>query len=196
MEINSHHQIEISQERKLGITRTFVKKQLIVLALIIFCFDSSAQSNFMLTGGIGFPEMINVGARYQINKVQIGSSFGYFKEEATSISVSGDLFWHLGNQSELSDLPPWFIRFGYNYTKREDEFSIHEFGYLNWRVGRDIYFNRHLGCSIDLMVAFRVYNNEIIKEHEPCYGWFCDLEPYIIKGDTFPGVGFSLFYKI
>lgn len=171
-------------------------KKLILLTILISCVSSvRSQGNVTLTSGIGFPEMINIGARYQMKNVQLGSSIGYFNSGAESISFCGDLFIHLGDKKELTDLPPWFMRIGLNYTRRESDTKINKYTYLNWRAGRDIYFTRNWGISVDLLVAFRISNKETLKTNEQCTS-FCNFEIFSFKGNSYPGAGVSLFYKI
>jgi len=157
--------------------------------------SSYSQDRFSIHLGMGFPELINIGARYQFKQVQFGASIGTYPKPSTSyISVSGDVFIHMGRESEHSDLKLWYMRLGLNYTKKETRESIYDYGYFNWRVGRDMYFSKKFGMTLDLLVAFRFYDHETVKIYQPCYS-FCNFNLFTFKG-TYPGVGLSFFYKI
>lgn len=171
-----------------------LKKGLLFL-FINLSLSSISQERFSINAGVGFPELLNIGVRYQIKQFQIGSSIGsYSKPDTKYLSVSGDVFIHGGKTSIHSDLKLWYMRLGYNYTKKETNESIFEFGYINWRVGRDMYLWKNFGMNLELLVAFRVYDHEIVKIYDPCYS-FCDFK-FGFNGDVYPGLGFTVFYKI
>jgi hypothetical protein len=73
------------------------------------------QEKVNISVGVGFPEVINLGMRYQINQSQIGASIGWWPGNPDAflfnweniLSFSGDYYYHFGGSSKFSDLRPW-----------------------------------------------------------------------------------------
>lgn len=99
--------------------RVNILYSLILLGLSsIFCNQLFGQEKVNISLGMGIPELLNLGIRYQIKQVQAGISFGTLPTNTESlISVSGDIYYHFGGISELSNRRPWYGRIGLNYLQ-------------------------------------------------------------------------------
>jgi len=139
------------------------------------------QKKVNISGGVGFTETLNLGIRYQVfNKSQIGLSIGTWPSSndwlfdwKSLISLSGDFFYHLGDSSEFSTLPPWYIRIGLDYIiiDWDDEgSSIDNNLEFHLRFGRDFYFSEDLGVSLDAGVAFFLINETGFNSVLPSLG--------------------------
>jgi|SRR5665647_140065 len=114
------------------------------------------QEKVFVSTGLGLPELLNVGIKYQISEQsKIGLSAGWWPSySGTNISFSGDYYYHFGGSSEFSELRPWYGRVGLNWIP-------------NWwvdsylRIGRDIYVSRSLGISLDAGLMYNFSKNSL-----------------------------------
>jgi len=104
-------------------------KPLFYILIFIYSLLSSGnqlfgQEKINMSLGIGFPEFINVGIRYQLKQTQLGFGFGYMPiigkiilEETDNkmISILSDFYYHFGGYSEMSKRRPWYLRSGLIY---------------------------------------------------------------------------------
>jgi len=79
-----------------------------VLLIIIFLFSSGkqmfGQEKINISAGVGFPETINIGIKFQIAQSQIGASIGWWPGNPDGflfnweniLSFSGDYYYHFG----------------------------------------------------------------------------------------------------
>ena len=138
-----------------------------ILIFITFAFinanQSFGQKKMIISAGIGFPELLNIGIRYQIlDQAKIGLSIGWWPPSSSSgimswgnlTSFSGDFYYHFGGSSTFSDMRPWYGRIGLNYIT-----SYYLNSYL--RIGRDFILDKNFGISIDAGLGFVLNDNEI-----------------------------------
>lgn len=163
----------------------------ILLGIFSFCSGNPlfGQEKVNISAGIGLPELINVGVRYQIDQMQIGISFGSVPvKDESLISVSGDIFYHFAGLSEFSNRRPWYGRVGLVYLRDETNTFIKKYLFLNSRVGRDFNVSEKIGVQIDAGVIFQLYNDQVKKE--PSNGWDFDL-----NFPVFPSFGAGIYYR-
>lgn len=142
------------------------------------------QKNLNISGGVGFPETINIGIRYQIpDQSQIGLSIGTWPSPGgwlfnwkSLVSLTGDFYYHLGDSSKFSEMPPWYIRIGLNYLRIAYESGLENNLESHLRFGRDFYFSEDSGVSLDAGV-----------------GAFLKNETGFTK--VLPALGLSFFYR-
>ena len=140
-----------------------------ILLLIAFLFNSGGkmlgQDKVNLSLGIGFPECLNIGIKYQIlDQAKIGLNFGWWPETDANgwlLSLQGNFYYHLFGSSKFSDLHPWYGRIGLNYL-RDDYWGL---GTVNcWlshiRFGRDLYFSKKFGISMDAGLYWNINSKE------------------------------------
>ena len=143
-----------------------VKTISIILLIITLLFSSggqmSGQGKATISGGIGFPDLINIGLKYRVlNQANIGLNIGFFPSNkntysfvswGTLLSFAGDFYYHFAGSSEFSEMRPWYGRIGLNYIK-DIHYSSNSFLTPYLRIGRDFYLNKNDGISIDLGVG-------------------------------------------
>jgi hypothetical protein len=151
------------------------------LLIIVFLFCTggqiAAQEKINISAGAGFLETLNIGLRYQINQSQLGLSIGTWPSVAESwfawsslISISGDFYYHFGGFSEFSDLRPWYGRVGLDYIRIGWDGDIENNLEPHFRIGRDFYFNRAFGFSLDAGVGFFIINDTGMAPVAPAMG--------------------------
>ena len=149
-----------------------VKAVSITLLMVILLFCSAiqmfGQKKVNISAGIGFPQALNVGIRYQLNQSQIGLSIGTwpssdkvvlgFFDWESLVSLSGDYYYHFGGKSKFSDLPPWYGKVGLDYLRigwvsnSESNLESH------LRIGRDFYLMKDFGFGLDAGVGVFILN--------------------------------------
>lgn len=168
--------------------------------LIILASNSLAigQSKLSVNGGIGFPELINIGAQYNTtDNFGIGFGVGYFPlgNEEIAISVYGDLSPYFGKPSKISDRPVWFVKIGLHYHHHEawkyyydDPYKYSKSFFLKLRIGRDIYITKRFGFKFELGGVF----HHVYKDTLHFTLIFFDGEsPPIL-----PSLGVALYYRL
>jgi hypothetical protein len=137
----------------------------------------SGQEKVNISAGIGFLETINVGIRYQLNQSQMGLSIGTWPSDTNSwfdwsslISISGDFYYHFGGFSEFSDLQPWYGRIGLDFIRIGWDDNTENNLEPHFRIGRDFYFNRAVGFSLDAGVGFFIINESEFSPVVPAFG--------------------------
>jgi len=150
---------------------------LIIAFLFSFGGQMSGQEKVNVSAGIGYLETLNIGIRYQLDQSQIGLSIGTWPSEAGSwfdwnslISISGDFYYHFGGFSEFSDLQPWYGRIGLNFLRIGWDDGIENNLEPHFRIGRDFYFNRAFGFSLDAGVGFFIVNESELGPVVPALG--------------------------
>ena len=138
-----------------------------------------AQEKTNISAGAGFTETLNLGVRFQVpNQSQIGVSIGSWPAPEENwlidweswLSLSGDYYYHFGDTTRFSVLFPWYIRTGVVYIRIVDEeFKDNNLEY-HLRTGRDIYFSRNVGISLDAGIALFVINESGFTTLLPAFG--------------------------
>lgn len=160
--------------------------------LFSHCTQISGQEKINLSLGLGFPELLNVGIRYQLEQKQLGIGIGYMPVmsvgfETTDnkmISVSSDFYYHFGGFSEFSKRRPWYLRSGIIYCNAA---GGNDLLWLNLRSGRDINLSMKYGLSIDAGIILELFNEE--RRSDPQL--YSDLPSYLL-----PGIGLCIFYRV
>lgn len=182
------------------------RTRIIVLLLFVSINLSNAQTDSTHSGkrqkeslhdkvnvviGSGYPELINIGLRFQLKQTQLGFSVGSWPSDHDEkfLSVSGDLFFHFAGVSTLSERRPWYGRIGLNYAREENEYAIDKYVFFNTRMGRDFNISKRLGIAIDFGVLIELSHTETRKQ--PSSGWDLSFELPVL-----PSFGLALFYRI
>ncbi len=151
------------------ITVKYVALAFILSVFLITATEVFAQEKTNLSIGVGFAEAANIGFRYDIsNQLQAGMSIGtwpspndWLFDWKLLLSISGDCYFHFGDSTAYSTLRPWYIRTGLDYyhISWDDEISPadNDLEY-HLRIGRDFYFSRNSGVSLDAGMALFLLN--------------------------------------
>ena len=169
--------------------RLLFKVMLIFFSLLYSNHQVLGQDNFNVTIGWGTPEALNIGMRLQYGQTQIGFSYGWpVHPDVNGRSISGDIYYHFGGYSRFTEVRPWYVRIGLNYSRDEDEIFIYKTTSLNSRIGKDFNFSSKFGMQIDVGLSIELKYEEI--EKRPAANWD------IIESTVWPSVGIRFFYRI
>ncbi len=127
-----------------------MKNRLILFVLfVLFSIKVQSQNNVSASLGVGLPELINIGARYELPPIKFGMSIG--TAFTGDYALSGDVYYHFGGRSQLSEVPPWYIRANLTWWQFNKILFIDlgEAVLLGIRVGRDFNVTENFGVSID-----------------------------------------------
>lgn len=177
-------------------TMAYLKYNFILLfSILYFCCGNLlyGQEKVNISAGWGYPELLNVGARYQLEQVQIGVSVGSMPEKDDKvISFSSDLFLHFGGFSNLSSRRPWYIRMVLNHTRKENEYMYQRALYLSPRIGREINISKRMGIQLDIGAFFFLFDKTEAKGTPYGGGAIIDFDglPFL------PAFGTGLFYRL
>lgn len=168
------------------------KYKILFLGMICLFFSHSAmgQEKFNISAGMGYPELINLGIRYQMGQSQVGISAGYFPDRYTDFfSVGADYFYHFGGTSTLSARRTWYGRLGLNHYTIKDEFEKKTYLFLAPRIGKDFNLSPRWGIAADAGVTiFLSRQRERLNEE-----FYFGTEQ---RSDFNPSLGFSIFYRL
>ena len=165
--------------------------------LIIFFIGSLCwgQEKINIAAGVGYPEMVNLGLRFQLGQSQLGLHAGILPDPDDEIfSLGADYYYHFGGSSKFSTRRPWFAKAGLNYLHDENEYEKNTTLLLVPRIGRDFNLSRKIGIALEAgaFLLLTESNVEVKPRENPC-SWLCD-------GDLFPGIapsfGLSVFYRL
>lgn len=153
----------------------------VYVLLITFVFINAnqlfGQEKVIITSGVGFPELINIGVRYQCGQSQLGLSIGAVNVKVKFISISGDLFYHFDRLSNKPGINPCYCRVGLDYWKLDEFHAEGNFLLFNLRLGRDFNISHKFGTELDAGVVF--HSKELLNQ-----------------SGVAPSLGIRLFYKI
>jgi len=165
------------------------------LLLIVFLFKTNnqlfGQEKINIKVGVGMPELLNFGVSYQLNQIQIGAGVGFvpFVQDEKINSFFGDIHFHFGGFSKLSNRRSWYGRVGVNYFQDDTEYILYKYLYLNTQVGRDFNITKRMGIAAGAGFMYRLNYEEV--ENKPSSGWNIS-----INYSALPSFEVRLFYRI
>lgn len=126
-----------------------MKKLFLFALMAVLILKANSQNNVSASLGMGIPELYNLGIRYELHQTRLGLSIGTVFTGA--FALSGDVYYHFGNRSRISGIPPWYIRGNLTWWEFDKILFIDlgEAVLLGFRIGRDFNINRNVGISID-----------------------------------------------
>lgn len=150
-----------------------VKGLNISLFLLLFILQSKAQKPLELTAGVGLPEIIHVGLRYNMDKTKLGFTLGGVPSGSSSIFTLGaDVYSHFGRNAEQMDGSTWFVNFGINHLKENSEYAIEKWLFLKGRIGRAFYLSPVASIDLALGLMYEISHSQKDKTPQQC-SWFC-----------------------
>jgi hypothetical protein len=148
------------------------------------------QQSFGISGGIGFPELINVGLSYQHKQMGFGLAPGYFPYNGDFLgkinvfALSADMTYHFAGTSAFSAQRPWFVMGGLtHFDPSGGDRSL----FLNLRLGKDCNSSARNGVRLSAGLLFELYND--YRYHNPDH-------PGNKNFVVYPGAGISFFYRL
>ena len=159
------------------------------LLSFIFILPLNGQEKMNVSMGMGYPELLNVGLRYQFTQTQTGFSIGTLPiPDEHNLTVSGDVYFHIGGHSKLSNRRPWYFKTGITYHNLETNYQHLKYIYLCPRIGRDINFSGKIGLQLEAGGSIQIFRKKI--RNAPQY---FDLD---LNFPFLPGFGAALFYRL
>lgn len=152
------------------------------------------HEKFYFSGGLGYPEVLNVGVCYQQDQFQFGIYIGsvpwFDRNERAIRSLSGDVRYYFGGVSKLSTRRPWYLKLGIVWQREQwahnNQLVSEEKSYwLATRVGRDFNLTKKLGIFLELGPAFCLYDKYVSGNFT-----YDEIDMPIL-----PGFGTGLFYR-
>ncbi len=173
-----------------------------ITLFFLFSFPNASigQKKINFSIGFGLPELANVGVRYKIGQTQIGLNVGTIpSQKSKSLSVSGGLFLHFGNLTELSNLKPWYIMVGlahlYNRSVFDNNttYKIQNSLVLTTMIGKEFNISKKVGLYFNLGVITLLSQSSRDNLPKP-------TEPMCCQGGGYdypimPVIGFGIFFK-
>lgn len=169
-----------------------------IIVLIFFSKPdlSTAQYSIGINSGAGIFEFLHIGARFQLKNSQLGINYGVIptKSDESLYAIGADYYYHYGKLTKYSDFPRGYFRTSMNYTHDENTHTIHKNLFMQFRVGRDIYFSDKLGLSIDGGIGIKLVHDKIRKEPSHSGGSFnLDID---VDTPILPALSVTLFLRI
>lgn len=179
---------------------TISTRLLSLSSFLFFIINTYAQETekINLSAGLGYPELINVGVRFQLEQSQLGLYIGTkASSEASGFSVGGDYYYHFGGSSDFSTRKPWFVKTGLNYLHEKDEYDDNKYVLLVPRIRRDFNLSSKVGIALEAGIIVVLYRKETELKPDDIndligllYGFYDVLPP------IFPSLGVTLFYRL
>jgi hypothetical protein len=138
--------------RKLKVEPTTrVMKNSLILFILTFMISlkGASQSEFSISLGLGFPELLNAGVSYEMAPVKFGAGIG--TAFGGAYALSGDFYYHFGGRAQYSKMPPWYVRGNLTWWQFNKIlfFDLGNVVLLGFRCGRDFNIAESFGISID-----------------------------------------------
>lgn len=135
--------------------KTFLIKTAVLLGLLLTVNPLLSQHKFEISGGFGFPELINARFRYG-NNLQVGVCYGFLPfnflgGEVINWSVAAEGAWYFAGRSAFTAQPPFYFQCGVQYCSFPVFYSYDNYDWaLNPRVGRTFNLSSKAGFKVDL----------------------------------------------
>lgn len=168
---------------------SYTLKLFLALISLLATHQAVGQEKFNIAAGYGYPELLNLGVRYQMERSQLGLSAGFLPSRYVKYSSLGaNYFYHFGGHTNLSSLRPWYIRFGLDYLTVDDQYDKYKYLFFVPRIGKDFNLSPKWVIAADGGVAIVLSRNIDSEEI-----FFIDRDP---NRNIFFTLGFSIYYRL
>jgi len=128
-------------------------KGMLITGLIFYASPVHSQSKFEISGGIGFPEMMDLKIKYGKEiKIALCQSVLPFNHKVPVGPTAIEIYYNFAGKSKFNEQPPWYLSGGFGYFWSQDGGIYDDKGspYCFYpRIGRSFYFSRGTGINID-----------------------------------------------
>jgi len=123
-----------------------ILKIILLTGLILSVNPVYSQDKFEISGGFGWPDMLDIGVRYG-NNFQVGLNQSFWISPIPLGQTAAEIYYHFGGKSEFTDQKPWYLlgSLGILWGSDGEESDI----YFCPRIGRSFYFSGRSGISLD-----------------------------------------------
>ena len=164
------------------------------LVILLTGSPSWGQKKIDIAAGVGFPELLTLELRYQLEQSQVGLYGGSVPGGSDkSLSFGVDYYYHFGGSSNFSTRRPWFAKAGLNYLFEEDLYDKTTYLLLVPRAGRDFNISRRIGISLEGGLYFVLAHFEVEIQPGENPGWFSGTGWF---PDVAPSFSFNVFYRL
>jgi hypothetical protein len=141
---------------------------MIVLILSVSGGPLFGQRKVYFSTGIGFTELINIGARFRMgDQVTPAVYIGWWPPSQPGIlswgcliSLSGGINYHFAGSSQFSDIRPVYLGIGLNGIMDTNDHWYPLILDTNLRMGVDFYLSEFTIMEIDGGLAYNINHNE------------------------------------
>ena len=172
--------------------KTFIYRYILWSTLLISSQLLCAQDKFILTAGAGIPEMLNVGARFQLSNIQWGMSLGTAAGSDDSRSITTDISVPIAGTSKFTSRLPTYFKLGIAFSRFENDVKIEKYTLLFTRVGREMYVSENVGFFADAGILITI-NDEVVYKEPRSFSWFSFDFPTPIM---LPSASVGMFVRI
>lgn len=163
-------------------------KHVLILLFLMFSANSFSQSRIGIHAGIGLPDFLFIGGKYQYKQYEAGIQLGYFPSSGHKLfGAGGHLMWHFAGESKHLEARPWYLKGDLVYNYDENSNFIWHTIYTGARIGRECALTEKFSLQIDLGFSYIIYQDMI--EKKPSSNW------YNLGMELFPAGSFTLFYS-
>jgi len=136
-------------------TTSILSRVILFAVLILSVNQAFPQSKFEISGGFGFPDVLNLGIKYG-NKFRVGIHQSIWYPDGYGGPTSIVIYYHFGGKSKFSERPPWYCFGGLGYYWGYEDNDV----YFYPRIGRSFNFSKKSGINLDGGAFFPI-NNEL-----------------------------------
>ena len=149
----------------------------------------SQEYTFNVSVGADFPELLNLGLRYEWSKYQFGVAYGSGIGEENIQTLTTDFWYHCLGHHEGEGRQPGYVRTALEYLRSESDARITKDIYAGIRIGREFLFNDRTGIRADIGFSFLAGSRSIMKPSGSVY------ELIEESFNIIPAFGLAVFYK-
>lgn len=166
----------------------YIMKRVLLLLFLIVSATSFAQSRIGIHAGIGIPDFLYIGGKYQFKQLEAGLQLGTFPSRSHKLfGIGGHLMWHFAGESDHLEARPWYVKGDVVYNYDENSSYYWHTCYTGMRVGRECALSERLSLQIDLGFSYVAYQDMIAKKPTSS-----DYSPGI---SVFPAGSITAFYS-
>lgn len=154
--------------------------------------QNSFQDRFNFSAGVGLPEILNVGVCFYLDPWKFGLYLGAVpwldRDKRAMRIMTADARYHFGGSSQLSTIPPWYMKLGFIYHRIQDsewKYSEEHSYWLATRIGRNFNLTEQFGIFLELGPIFCLYDKFTMEDYTDIG---CEYK-------MLPGFGIGLFYS-
>lgn len=168
-------------------------KTLLPALIMLFIGSLSwGQEKINISAGIGYPELLNLGLRFQLGQSALGVYGGAIPaDNDDGFSMGVDYYYHYGGSSNYSIRRPWYVKGGLNYYYIKEPFNINKYLLLVPRIGRDLNLSRKFGIALEGGIFIVLVRSEQESEPGELSPWAGGNLPVIA-----PSFSVNVFYRL
>jgi len=166
-----------------------LRRTIIVFATVFATAAFSQTYTFNVSVGADFPELLNLGLRYEWSKYQLGVAYGTGIGQENDQTLTADFWYHCLGYHEGQGRRPGYVRVALEYLRSEPGTRIDKDVYTGIRIGREFLFNDRTGIRADIGFSFLAGSRSILKSTGNTF------DSTDLTFEVIPAFGLAVFYK-